>query len=333
MITGVNKMTVNYDFCGDLFGKISKAFLNGNSKFLFWGLTEDCLHVLSMMRNNGLEKYVIGIIDDKFSGSNFQISAVNIFSASEVSKLEFDVLVVTDDKGKENALRQFIAVDRRMPLVIISGIGHLEFDDEEFYKIKSSCLVKSNATGYSNTLIHIYQTIKYLHNSGISGDVAEFGIFKGGTISFIKSVLNHVGYEPDSINVFGFDCFSGFPGRESILDMYSNPECEFKDYPAVQSYCERLGIHVVEGNIKDTYKILSDKKLMLSFFDTDNYTPVKAALEYCFDRTVRGGAIVFDHYTTKDEFVETIGERMAAKEILSGKKVFHLHDTGVFIKI
>jgi len=326
-------MSVNYDFCENLYGKIIKAFLKGNTKFLFWGLTENCFQVLSLMRNNYLEKSVVGIIDEKFSDSNLQIGTVKVFPVMEVPRLEFNVLVVTDDKGKESVLRQFIAVDQRLPQVIISGTGHLEFADEEFYKLKSSCLVKSYATGYKNTLIHIYQTIEYLHNSGISADVVEFGIFKGGTISFINSVLKYVGYELDSMNVFGFDCFSGFPERESMLDMYSNPECEFRNYPAVQSYCGHQGIHIIEGNIKDTYRILSDKRLMLTFFDTDNYTPVKAALECCFERTVKGGAIIFDHYTTKDEFVETIGERMAAKEILSGKKLFHLHDTGVFIKI
>lgn len=326
-------MSANLMFCNDLHDKIVKAFLSGKTKFLFWGLTEDCLRVLSLMREDALEKSIVGIVDDRYSTTSFEIGEVQLLPMTEVPNINFDVLVVTDDKGKERALRQFISVDQRLPQIIISGIGHLSFDDEEFYKLKSSCLVKSYATGYDNTLIHIYQTIQYLHNRGIHGDVAEFGIFKGGTISFIKTILNHVGYNQNSVRVYGFDCFSGFPERESILDMYSNPKCEYRDCSAVKSFCEHQGIHVIEGNIKDTYTILSESELMLTFFDTDNYTPVKAALEYCFERTVLGGAIVFDHYTTRNEFIETIGERMAAEEILSDKRFFHLHDTGVFIKI
>jgi len=163
--------------------------------------------------------------------------------------------------------------------------------------------------------------------------VAEFGIFKGGTISFIKSTLDYMGYEPNTLNVYGFDCFSGFPERESVLDMYSNPKCEYRDYYSVRDFCKRQGIQVIQGDIKETYTILSESKLMLTFFDTDNYTPVKAALDYCYERTVKGGAIIFDHYTIRNEFVETIGERMAAQEIFEGKKLFHLHDTGVFIKL
>jgi hypothetical protein len=326
-------MSASLTFCKDIYGKIIHALSDGYGKFLFWGVNEDCLQVLSMMRNNTLENIVIGIVDNKYSSKYIQIGNVKVVSSVDILSLDFDVLVITDDKRKENILQEFISIDRRLPKIIISGIGHLEFDDDVFYKLKSSCLVNSYATGYGNTLIHIYQTIKYLHDSNIYGDVVEFGIFKGGTISFIKSILNHVGYKSDLINVFGFDCFSGFPERESILDMYSNPKCEYRNYLEVKSFCERQGICVIEGNIKDTFTVLSDSKLMLTFFDTDNYTPVKAALEYCYDRTVQGGAIIFDHYTTRDEFVETIGERMAANEILLNKKLFHLHDTGVFIKL
>ena len=317
----------------DLYGKIITAVSEGGRSFLFWGFTDDCLNVLAQMRSSGLESLVVGVIDDKYSSKSLHIGNVQVLPPQTILELEFDFLVIADDKGKERILRKFISIDRRLPKVIISGRGHLEFSDETFHKLKSAGLVKSYATGYDNTLVHIYQTIKYLRDNGISGDVAEFGIFKGGTISFIKSILDYVGYEPNSINIYGFDCFSGFPERESILDMYSNPKCEYRDYSAVRDFCKRQGIHVIEGDIKETHTVLSDSKLMLTFFDTDNYTPVKAALEYCYERTVPGGAIVFDHYTTRDEFVETIGERMAADEIFSGKKLFHLHDTGVFIKL
>lgn len=326
-------MAVNNIFCNDLYEKIVDSFLNGNSKFLLWGMTEECFSLLSLMERNSLKGIIVGIVDDKHLKLDWKIKDIKLFLPEEISDVEFDVLVITTDSEKEEALRKFISIDNRIPQVIISGCKHLNFRDEDFYKMKSSCLVKSYATGYENTLIHIYQTIKYLYDSGIHADVAEFGIFKGGTISFIRKMLNYVGYNQNEINMFGFDCFSGFPERKSILDMYSNPKCEYREYDSVNTFCKNYNIKVIEGNITQTYTALENSKLMLTFFDTDNYTPVKSTLEYCYNRTVTGGAIIFDHYTTRDEFIETIGERMAAEEILLNKKVFHLHDTGVFIKL
>lgn len=324
---------MNRNFCNDIYTKIISSILNGNSKFLIWGFSEELFGVLSMLKENNLENIIVGVVDDKGFANKSIIAGINVISHKEISSIDFEVLVIATDSKKEEVLRRFVTIDKRLPQVIISGTEHMKFNDQKFNSLKASCLVKSYATGYENTLIHMFQTIKYLYDAGIKGDVAEFGIFKGGTISFTRKMLDFVGFKRDEVNLFGFDCFSGFPEKCSVLDMYSNPKCEFRDYEAVHSFCKTSDIRVVEGNICETYKVLSESKLMLTFFDTDNYTPVKESLEYCFDRTISGGAIIFDHYTTKNEFVETIGERMAAKEILESKKVFHLHDTGVFIKI
>lgn len=71
---------------------------------------------------------------------------------------------------------------------------------------------------------------------------------------------------------------------------------------------------------------------MLSFIDTDNYTSARAALEVVQDRTVVGGAIVFDHYTGAGHFRYTLGERIAGSVLLEDSRYFHLHDTGVFYR-
>ena len=46
---------------------------------------------------------------------------------------------------------------------------------------------------------------------------------------------------------------------------------------------------------------------MLSFVDTDNYSSACVALAVVQERTVVGGAIVFDHFTGADRFRYTIG--------------------------
>ncbi len=83
----------------------------------------------------------------------------------------------------------------------------------------------------------------------------------------------------------------------------------------------------------ETRERITGVPLLLSFFDTDNYSPARAALELCITQTVVGGSIVFDHFTSLDRFRYTIGERMAAHEKLANSDFFHLHGTGVFTRV
>jgi len=64
---------------------------------------------------------------------------------------------------------------------------------------------------------------------------------------------------------------------------------------------------------------------VLTFIDTDNYTPARAAIEVARERTVPGGAIVFDHFTGTSRFRYTLGERIAGRVLLDDPRWFHLH--------
>jgi hypothetical protein len=46
---------------------------------------------------------------------------------------------------------------------------------------------------------------------------------------------------------------------------------------------------------------------------------------------VVGGAVILDHYWTTADYSYTIGERLAAQEVLADSGLLHLHGTGVFI--
>ena len=60
--------------------------------------------------------------------------------------------------------------------------------------------------------------------------------------------------------------------------------------------------------------------------------PAAAALEVVRERTVAGGAIVFDHFTGTGRFRYTLGERIAGRALLDDPRWFHLHGTGVFYR-
>jgi O-methyltransferase len=72
--------------------------------------------------------------------------------------------------------------------------------------------VPSLANGYPNSLVHLYQCLANAARLGLSGAVAEFGMFKGGTTMFLSRVIKRLGA---SWPVIGFDTFGGFPPRRS----------------------------------------------------------------------------------------------------------------------
>ena len=119
-----------------------------------------------------------------------------------------------------------------------------------------------------------------------------------------------------------------------MLDLYSHPRCVYTDVESVRKYVEPYGIELVVGDISTTFRQLMGMPLALVFCDTDNYTPVREALDLCADQLLPGGAIVLDHFTTTADYLNTLGERIAAQESLGSRADFHhLHGTGVFTKL
>lgn len=246
-----------------------------------------------------------------------------------LAKAEHDVLVVAADEEKEDLLLAALPFVTNAPKVIVAGYEHLGFRDPVFREELMQVLAPSLANGYPNSLIHLYQCLLNAHRLGVDGIVAEFGMYKGGTTMFLSRVIERLGRPWP---VFGFDTFGGFPPRRSALDMYDHPDCVFTDLPGVERYLAGRNIRILPGDIVETAPRLAAHDVILSFIDTDNYSSAKAALEVVQDRTVVGGAIVFDHFTGVDRFRYTLGERIAGRPLLDDPRYFHLHGTGVFYR-
>jgi O-methyltransferase len=239
------------------------------------------------------------------------------------------VLVVAADAEKEDLLCAALPFISGTPKVIVAGYGHLGFRDRTFGEEQAQLLVPSLANGYPHSLIHLYQCLVNAARLGLSGTVAEFGMFKGGTTMFLSRIIERLGA---GWPVIGFDTFGGFPPRRSPLDMYDHPGCVFTDLAAVRRYLDGRDIEIVSGDITATCRRLEGEDLVLTFIDTDNYSPARAALDVVRERTVPGGAIVFDHFTGIDRFRYTLGERIAGRVLLDDPRWFHLHGTGVFYR-
>ncbi len=296
-------------------------------RLLFWGVNPTCMSLLKELSLLGLLSSVVAIVDSANVGK--KIFHFEVVGPDALHERNFDTHVITDDARKESALLEFSHADQRLPRVIVAGTKHLEFSDPTFDDILESCPIKPRAYGYPNMLIHIYQSIRYLTESKIEGAVAEFGVYHGGTLAFIAKTLRTLG---SRCQIFGFDTFTGFPERNNVLDLFRERKYELADYETVNNYLKPLGIELIKGDISNTFSKIEGIPLMFTFFDTDNYTPTRNALEMCYEQTVSGGILAFDHYYCDERWINTVGERIAAEQVLSRRKTLHLQGTGIFLK-
>ena len=292
------------------------------------GWTPAALATGQALTTVGLANHVIGVFDVDLPGA----SAVAPLAA--LATIEHDLLVVCVDATKADLLlayRDQVPERQPPPDVVLAGTAHLAYTDSVFAELDAPALVPSYATGSQYTREHLFQCLQAAAANGLRGAIVEFGAFKGGTTAWLARVAAHLGLH--DCRVIGFDSWAGFPPRRSVLDLYEHPRCVFTDFDAVRAYVEPFGVELIAGDIAETYTALEDEPLLVCFFDTDNYSPARAALELCARQLVVGGSIVFDHVATKPEYVETLGERIAAYEVLAPAGFLHLQGTGVFTKI
>ncbi|UYN82918.1 MAG: class I SAM-dependent methyltransferase [Microcella sp.] len=241
-----------------------------------------------------------------------------------------EVIVVAEDLSKEAAIRDALPYLKYAPSIIIAGYAHYEFRDDLFEQTLANLHVPSIANGYPNTLIHLYECVRNAARLDLEGAIVEFGVFKGGTTMFLARLAKAFARE---WRVIGFDTFGGFPPRRSALDMYAHPGAVFTDFASVERYLEADGVELIRGDIVETANQLGQTPVVVGFVDTDNYSSARAAIEAMRENVVTGGAIVFDHLTGVARFRYTLGERMAARELLADDdRFFNLHGTGVFMK-
>lgn len=293
------------------------------------GFTPAAIEIRARLNAAGLAGCVLGVFDPRPGEHDGEPKPLKA-----LPELAPDLLVVCANAEKEELLLAYREVGgerAQLPDVVVAGTAHLCFRDPLFAELDAPALVPSYATGSPHTRVHLFQCLKAAAENGLRGAIVEFGAFKGGTTAWLARTAHRLGLR--DVKVIGFDTWAGFPERRSLLDLYEHPRCVFGDLPAVRAYTEPYGIELVPGDISETYRRLEGEPLLLCFFDTDNYSPTRAALELCVAQLVPGGAIVFDHVATTSDYVDTLGERIAAYELLGGRGLLHLHTTGVFVKL
>lgn len=241
------------------------------------------------------------------------------------------VVVLAVDAEKEWYLRLLAACAGHRPRVVLAGYRQFDFRDPVYFASLQALDEPSLANGYPNSRVHLFECLRNAARRRLDGAVVEFGMFRGGTTQFLCEAIERLGQRWP---VIGFDSFNGFPPRGHLFDLYDHPDLYDVSYDEVVHRFEGQNVEIISGDVRETAaEVLANRPVVVAFVDTDNYTSGSAAIRSVRDQVVPGGAIVLDHYTGVDRFVRTIGERMAAQELLADDpRYFNLHGTGVFLR-
>ncbi len=146
--------------------------------------------------------------------------------------------------------------------------------------------------------------------SGLEGDVAELGVYRGGTARLLARLAPHR-------NVHLFDTFEGLPDVRPEVDRHAAGDFADTSLERVQAFladCPNVRFH--PGLFPGTAAAVRDVPFSLVHVDVDIVSSVEAALAFFYPRLVPGGVMVFDDYDWK----MTPGVRLALEAFLEGRE-------------
>src|SRR5271155_4186054 len=178
-------------------------------------------------------------------------------------------------------------------------------------------LIVSKALPFTMTsverLVSLVNSVNYLTKNDIPGDIAECGVWRGG--SMMAAALALIAAGDTNRTLYLYDTFEGMPDP-------SKNDTDFAGKPAIsllQSYRKGTGIwcfatleevqknmystgyppdkiKFIKGKVEDTLAAVRPEKLSLLRLDTDWYESTKLELEILYPILHKDGILILDDY-------------------------------------
>jgi hypothetical protein len=133
------------------------------------------------------------------------------------------------------------------------------------------------------------------HARLIDGDIAEVGVYKGGTAELLAELFNNT-----NKTLYLFDTFCGTPSTIAPVDMHQEGDFSDVSLPTIKARLKKYSqIEFREGVFPETTVGLNDKRFCFVYLDADIYQETKDGLNFFYKRVLPGGVIVIDDYEGK----------------------------------
>jgi O-methyltransferase len=136
----------------------------------------------------------------------------------------------------------------------------------------------------------IYQCAQ--HALSINGNVAEVGVYKGGTTKLLSNVFK----ETDK-KIYAFDTFAGMPQSDPSKDTYKEGDfgdTSLENVTAFLSDCKNVSIY--KGIFPISPNPAESDTFCLAHIDVDIYKSVLDCCAFFYPRMSKSGIIIFDDY-------------------------------------
>ena len=209
----------------------------------------------------------------------------------------------------------------------VAGLDDLTDREREIIRMSSPFTMTGPAR-----LAAVVEAVKYLVRHRVPGDLAECGVWRGGSMMVAAATLLELG--DTSRHLFLFDTFEGMSEptkRDCDLQGNSASELLKRDLPGtgiwacasldeVKKNLQSTGypydkIVFVKGRVEETIPKNAPERLALLRLDTDWYESTSHELSHLYPRLSRHGVLIVDDYghwqgarQAVDEFLTTLPE-------------------------
>lgn len=153
-----------------------------------------------------------------------------------------------------------------------------------------------------NRYLTLYEL--YKRTLGISGHIAEVGVFKGGSTLLFGKLIQM--FEHDSLTmVHGFDWFAGVEeGTDAALQVAggdASDENTLRELIRLQNLDSTIKIHNLDArkDFPEFFDENSHLRFRLIFLDSGTYNVTRASIEALWPRLNVGGIMIFDQYNNE----------------------------------
>ena len=292
-----------------------------DKQIILFGASSRGKRVLNNLLDKGIDKSQLKFCDNDKKKWNKVINGIEVISLNDLANLSRDTCIIISSSINYEISEQL----KGLGFLNVHYFHLLLFSEQIFEKYDLNflqILKETRETCYmdSEEKFTLYSSIKIMNN--LSGDVAEVGVYKGGSAKIICETKGNK-------NLYLFDTFEGYPetDKEDLLKKgwLGNTTLE-----NVKNYLSQYDkVYFFKGHFPDTASAIVDKKFCFVHLDVDNYQTVMAALHFFWPRMVKDGRIVSHDYNA----VDVPGVRKAFLEFFSNnpEKIIEIADTQVLV--
>ncbi|MGA2137412.1 MAG: TylF/MycF/NovP-related O-methyltransferase [Verrucomicrobiia bacterium] len=161
-------------------------------------------------------------------------------------------------------------------------------DDRRFQAIRAA-MAGRTLVGPADSFL-LYQFARLAGH--LPGDVAEVGVYKGGTARLLAEVLHRGGKL-----LHLFDTFQGMPETDPQKDWHKQGDFADTSLPPVQEYLHEFPlVRFYPGLFPATAVPVRETRFCMAHVDVDIYRSVLDCCEFFYPRMTAGGIILFDDY-------------------------------------